>query len=125
LFSISCKPKTAKLQKEAAKTVARKTLIQGPRSGCSHILQLSGKNKFLRALKQKSCRLKMKITLVGSKGKKKKLVLPSGATIRNLAAKQGLPGQSFLFSKNGELCHESDPLKDGDTVELVRVFSGG
>ena len=99
-----------------------KTLIQGPPGGCSHILQLVGKNKFLSPLSLLS---DVKITLVDAGGKKKKIILPSGATIQDLAEKQGLPGQSFLFSKNGELCHESDSLQDGDKVELVRVFSGG
>lgn len=46
-------------------------------------------------------------------------------TVHEALQKLGLPVESFLVVKDGQLLTERDVLRDGDTVKLVATISGG
>jgi len=49
----------------------------------------------------------------------------SGLSIRQALVMIGIDPQSVLPTKDGELVSEDDLLKEGDTIKLVSVISGG
>jgi sulfur carrier protein ThiS len=48
-----------------------------------------------------------------------------GMTVRHALEKIGIPGESVLATKGGELITEEEILKEGDVIKLVSVISGG
>ena len=51
--------------------------------------------------------------------------LRAGMTVRDAILKVGLNPESVLAVRDGKLINEATILKDGDTVKLVAVISGG
>jgi sulfur carrier protein ThiS len=48
-----------------------------------------------------------------------------GMTIRHALEKIAIPVDSVLATRNGELITDDDLLKNGDTIKLITVISGG
>ena len=71
----------------------------------------------------KTCR--MKITIVDAKGARDSANAKKGETVGEFARKKGFSPSAFLFCRNNELCLESETLREGDEIKLVRVISGG
>lgn len=51
--------------------------------------------------------------------------VPSGLPIRQALVMIGVDPQSVLPTRDGELVSEDELLKEGDTIKLVAVISGG
>jgi sulfur carrier protein ThiS len=51
--------------------------------------------------------------------------LKSGMTLRSALEKAGIPLESVLAVRAGEMLTEEELLKDGDIIKLVSVVSGG
>ena len=49
----------------------------------------------------------------------------SGSTVRHIIEKVGQNPESILAVRNGKLINEETLTKDGDTIKLVAVVSGG
>ncbi len=48
-----------------------------------------------------------------------------GSTVRHIIEKVGLNPESVLAVRDGQLINEATLTKDGDTIKLVAVVSGG
>ena len=48
-----------------------------------------------------------------------------GSTVRNIIEKAGMNPESILALRNGKLIHDATLTKNGDTIKLVTVVSGG
>lgn len=51
--------------------------------------------------------------------------VPAGQTVGKTMKNLGLPPESYLAVRNGEMVTEDEILRDGDKVQLVAVISGG
>jgi len=51
--------------------------------------------------------------------------LRPGMTVRDAILKVGLNPQAVLAVRDGKLINEATILRDGDTVKLIAVISGG
>jgi sulfur carrier protein ThiS len=51
--------------------------------------------------------------------------LRAGMTVRDAVLKVGVNPESVLAVRNGKLINEATILRDGDTVKLIAVVSGG
>ena len=65
----------------------------------------------------------MKLT-VEERGRKKRVTV-KGSTLRHLYESLGYNTEEYVASLNGELLLEDDKLKEGATVKLFPVVSGG
>jgi sulfur carrier protein ThiS len=48
-----------------------------------------------------------------------------GMTIQHALEKIGVPSESVLPTRDGQLLTEDEIVKDGDVIKLVAVISGG
>jgi sulfur carrier protein ThiS len=48
-----------------------------------------------------------------------------GSTVRHVIEKAGLNPESILAVRDGQLINEATLTRDGDTIKLVAVVSGG
>ncbi len=48
-----------------------------------------------------------------------------GMTVQHALEKIGVPAETVLPTREGELLTEDEILKDGDVIKLVAVISGG
>ena len=48
-----------------------------------------------------------------------------GMTLLSSLEKAGIPSESVIASRNGELILEDEILKDEDVIKLISVISGG
>ncbi len=48
-----------------------------------------------------------------------------GMTVQHALEKIGVPAETVLPTRNGQLLTEDEILKDGDVIKLVAVISGG
>lgn len=48
-----------------------------------------------------------------------------GSTVRHIIEKSGLNPESVLAVRDGRLINDATLTKDGDTIKLVAVVSGG
>jgi len=55
----------------------------------------------------------------------KKWELRPGMTVRDVILKLGLEPEAVLAVREGQLINEATVTKDGDTIKLVAVISGG
>lgn len=46
-------------------------------------------------------------------------------SVKSAMAQLNILPESFLAIRNGEMLTEHEPLRDGDTVKLIPVISGG
>ncbi len=46
-------------------------------------------------------------------------------SVKSAMAQLDILPESFLAIRNGEILTEHEPLRDGDTVKLIPVISGG
>jgi len=51
--------------------------------------------------------------------------LQAGMTVRDAILKVGLDPQAVLAVRDGKLINEATILKNGDTIRLIAVISGG
>ena len=49
----------------------------------------------------------------------------AGSTVRHIIEKAGLNPESVLAVRDGKLINEETLTRDGDTIKLVTVVSGG
>jgi sulfur carrier protein ThiS len=49
----------------------------------------------------------------------------AGSTVRHLIEQAGLSPESILAVRDGKLINEATLTRDGDTIKLVAVISGG
>ena len=49
----------------------------------------------------------------------------AGMTVRDTVRKIGLHPEAVLATRHGELIHRETILKEGETIELIAVLSGG
>ena len=54
-----------------------------------------------------------------------KYEVKAGQTIRQALIQAGVPPESVLATREGELITEDTVLKDGEEIKLVAVISGG
>jgi sulfur carrier protein len=54
-----------------------------------------------------------------------KYEVKAGQTIRQALIEAGVPPESVLATREGELITEDTVLKDGEVIKLVAVISGG
>jgi len=57
--------------------------------------------------------------------RKKEWELRPGMTVRAAILKLGLDPESVLAVRDGQLINEATLTKDGDTIKLIAVVSGG
>ncbi|HUW13583.1 MAG TPA: MoaD/ThiS family protein [Anaerolineae bacterium] len=57
--------------------------------------------------------------------RKKEWELQPGMTVRAAILKLGLDPESVLAVRDGQLINEATLTKDGDTIKLIAVVSGG
>jgi sulfur carrier protein ThiS len=57
--------------------------------------------------------------------RKKEWELQPGMTVRAAILKLGLDPESVLAVRDGQLINEATLTKDGDTIKLIAVISGG
>jgi sulfur carrier protein len=57
--------------------------------------------------------------------REKEWELRGGMTVRDAILKVGLNPQAVLAVRDGKLINEATILRDGDTVKLIAVISGG
>lgn len=57
--------------------------------------------------------------------RKKEYFVEGGITVEKALEQLGLPPESYLAVRNGEMITERELLRDGDEVKLVAVISGG
>jgi sulfur carrier protein ThiS len=48
-----------------------------------------------------------------------------GSTVRHIIEKAGLNPESVLAVRDGQLINEATLTRDGDTIKLIAVVSGG
>ena len=58
-------------------------------------------------------------------GKKHSIELKPGSPIKNLLEKMNINPVTVLVGKNGEIVPETDSVKKGDKIEIIRTISGG
>jgi sulfur carrier protein ThiS len=51
--------------------------------------------------------------------------IKAGSTVRHIIEKAGLNPESILALRDGKLINEAVLTRDGDTIKLVAVVSGG
>jgi sulfur carrier protein ThiS len=49
----------------------------------------------------------------------------AGSTIRHIVEKAGINPESVLALRDGKLINDATLTKDGDTIRLIAVISGG
>jgi len=57
--------------------------------------------------------------------RKERFETPFLATVEDVLRYLGFPPEMYLVLLDGELVDASHPLKDGDTLQLIGVISGG
>jgi len=55
----------------------------------------------------------------------RRISLRHGSQVGDLLRKMGLMREEFIVMAKGRVVAEFEPLKDGDQIRLIRVFSGG
>jgi sulfur carrier protein ThiS len=55
----------------------------------------------------------------------KLLEVPAGITIRDACIRLEIEPESVLPTRDGELVTDDEQIRDGQTIRLVRVISGG
>ena len=55
----------------------------------------------------------------------RRISLRHGSQVGDLLRKMGLLREEFIVMAKGRVVAEFEPLKDGDQIRLIRVFSGG
>ncbi len=63
--------------------------------------------------------------LVLLEGKKRKVKLKAGATIKTAIDAVDANEQTIIVKLNGKICHSRTKLKQGDKVELIGIIYGG
>ena len=63
--------------------------------------------------------------MVGVSYRDKTWEVKAGSTVRHIIVKAGLNPESVLAVRDGRLINEETLTKDGDTIKLVSVVSGG
>lgn len=49
----------------------------------------------------------------------------AGIGLREALAKLGIPGESVLATRDGEMITDDEILSDGEVIRLIAVISGG
>lgn len=57
--------------------------------------------------------------------RKQEYEAPAGLTLQQAMEQIGLQPESYLALRNGEMIVASEVLREGDTVKLIAVISGG
>ena len=55
----------------------------------------------------------------------KQYQVPAGITVKKALRQVGIPAESVLPTREGELITEDERLRPGDVIKLVAVISGG
>lgn len=55
----------------------------------------------------------------------KEYTVPAGITVKKALRQIGIPAESVLPTRDGELITEDERLRAGDVIKLVAVISGG
>jgi sulfur carrier protein len=57
--------------------------------------------------------------------RKKEHDVPAGLTVQQAIRQIGLHPEAYLAMRDGEMIAEDEVLREGDTVKLIAVISGG
>lgn len=68
--------------------------------------------------------IKMDVSVL-VEGKKRKVTLPAGATIKTAIDAVDANEQTIIIKLNGKICHSRTKLSQGDKVELIGIIYGG
>jgi len=63
--------------------------------------------------------------IVVCEGKKRKVKLPAGSTIKAAIDAVDANEQTIIVKLNGKICHSRTKLKQADKVELIGIIYGG
>ena len=55
----------------------------------------------------------------------KKKVKPSGKTLEEVLCASGINADNFIAMRNGKLITRDEKIRDGDSIKLFPVISGG
>jgi sulfur carrier protein ThiS len=57
--------------------------------------------------------------------REKEYEVPAGMTVRDALRRLGIEPESVLPTRQGELITDDETLRDGESIRLVAVISGG
>ena len=66
----------------------------------------------------------MKVTAT-YQGKKHSVKLKQGSSVKDLLEEMGINPETVLVGKNSEIVPDTEPLGEGDSIEIIRAISGG
>jgi sulfur carrier protein ThiS len=58
-------------------------------------------------------------------GEARTLSIPAGSSAGDLLKSLGLLREEYILLKSGHVVYEFETLGEGDSIELIRAFSGG
>jgi thiamine biosynthesis protein ThiS len=58
-------------------------------------------------------------------GEKRAIMLKKGSPVRELLEKMRINPETVLVGRNGEIVPETESLREGDRIEIIRTISGG
>lgn len=58
-------------------------------------------------------------------GKKQKITLKKSDSVKTILDMLKINPETVLVGKNGEIVPETEPVNKDDTIEIIRVISGG
>ena len=67
----------------------------------------------------------IEVEVIEGSGLRKTLSVPVGWCAGDLLRSMGLLLEEFIILKDGKVVYEFDTLVDGDSLRLIRAFSGG
>lgn len=57
--------------------------------------------------------------------REKEFEVPAGMTVRDALLRVGIEPETVLVTREGELITDDETLRDGESIRLVAVISGG
>lgn len=82
-------------------------------------------NKILRYGNQEKLEINLMVVTVIKGENKKNMELNGNKTVKDLLEMLDVPSETVVVKKNDCIVIDEEPVKDGDTVEIIQVIYGG
>jgi sulfur carrier protein ThiS len=67
----------------------------------------------------------IELEVIDGSGKARTLSVPARCCVGDLLQSMGLLREEYVVLKDGKVVYEFEPLVDGNSLRLIRAFSGG
>lgn len=89
------------------------------------IINYNNENKILKIWKSRKLEINLMAVTVIKGENKKNMELNGNKTVKDLLEMLDVPSETVVVKKNDCIVIDEEPVKDGDTVEIIQVIYGG